>query len=918
MTMVKVLLIEDDEVDRMAVHRALKKGVEGDLTLFCAENCADAIQTLQHHDDVECVFLDYRLPDGDGLSLIRQIRQYHSKLPLVVLTGQGDHQVAVDLMKAGAIDYLSKEEISPENLSQSLYRAVRVYRAEREAEAANARLRESEERYRLVLEGSNEGIWDWNVQSQVVYCNDRLLEMIGLSPGEREIDKDRFYGQIHPSDRAEVKNSIQNCIIGYSTQLEIEFRVRHSSGEYRYCIARGKSQMTYRGEAYRISGVLIDITERKRNEVRSQFLAEASQLLSSSLEYRTTLENLARLAVPRLADWCAIDVVEPEGVYGSPPSLKRIAVAHVNPDKANLVWQLQSYLNHQGKSQYQCGAAVLRSHSSDACFYVSAAKNYDMAVDDEHLRLLEALDCRSYICVPLAVGEEILGTLLFATSESGRHYNQADLNLAEDLAQRAALAIENARLYQEAQEATHNLRTTFRILQEQEQQLRTLQQLTNLLNQRLSNLPELLKVMAQATYKTIAQAEVCLIALYNSHQEVMLTVVAGDSTEKVDLKRVFSLDQGVLKSVFKTGKSQIYHNHQNLENLPNLMYGVAIESAQSGRLGILAVGNWNGKSHQATGSEFNQEDQKLLKAVGEQAAIAIENARLIKSLEEGEERLEQQNKILAQQNKELEKQQKHIKLQNIKLLEATRLKSQFIATMSHELRTPMNAIIGFSQLLLRQVKDQLKPQHSQMLERILSNGKTLLSLINDILDLSKMEAGRLELRPERCNLKVVVSNTVEELRSLAEEKGICLTFTSNLKNPFVINDSTRIRQILVNLLSNAIKFTEQGSVKVTVSELPEDWIKITVQDTGIGMTEEEKSQIFEAFRQVDQTLTRKYAGTGLGLAITDSLVTLMGGKITVRSVVNHGSSFEVELPRYVQQEENSSSEPSKKHSGQLY
>jgi len=913
--MVKVLLVEDDDLDEIAVRRALKQGVD-DLSVISAQNCASAMENLASHDNIECVFLDYRLPDGDGLYLIQQIRKQYEFLPLVVLTGQEDHQVAVDLMKAGAIDYLSKDSISPDHLSQCLHRAIRVYRAEKEAEAANARLRESEERYRLILEGSNEGIWDWNVASQMVYCNDRLLEMMGLSPGQRELDKDRFYEQIHPDDRAQVKQSIQNCLLGQTHQLEVEFRVRHTSGEYRYCIARGKAQPNYRREPYRLSGVLIDITERKRNEVRSRFLAEASQLLSSSLDYRTTLENLARLAVPRLADWCAIDIVEPEGVYGRPPSLRRIAVAHVNPDKANLVWELQRYLNHE-QGQYHCSAAVLRSHTSQTCFYVTAAKTYAMAVDEEHLNLLEELACRSYICVPLAAGEEILGTLLFATSESGRHYTQADLTLAEDLAQRAALAIENARLYKEAQEATNNLRTTFRILQEQEQQLRTLQQLTNLLNQRLSNLPELLKVMAQATYKTIGQAEVCLIALYNSNHEVMLTVAAGDQTEYLDLQRVFSLEEGVLNSVFFTGEPELYNNAEASHNLPKMMYGVAIESAQSGRLGILAVGNWGHNCNQKVQLEFNQEDQKLLKAVGEQAAIAIDNARLIKSLEEGEERLEQQNKILAQQNQELEKQQRHIKLQNIKLLEAARMKSQFIATMSHELRTPMNAIIGFSQLLLRQVKDTLKPQQTQMLERILSNGKTLLTLINDILDLSKMEAGRLELRLEQCNLKTVVSNTVEELRSLADQKAICLTFTDQLSNPWIRNDSNRLRQVVVNLLSNAIKFTEEGSVTVIVSELESDWVNITVQDTGIGMTEDQTSQVFEAFQQVDQSLTRKYQGTGLGLAITDSLVELMGGKITVYSQINEGSRFEVKLPRYVTDNAISSSSVSS-HSNHLY
>jgi len=915
--MVKVLLVEDDEQDYTAISHALKQGCENPITIISAHSCASAREELDANPDTECVFLDYRLPDGDGLSFIQQIRDQDSKLPLVILTGQGDHQVAVELMKAGAIDYLSKDSISPENLSQSLYRAIRVYRAEKEAEAANARLRESEQRYRLVLEGSNEGIWDWNLQSQLVYCNDRFLRMMGLSAGAQELDKQQFYQQIHPDDREHVKNQIEDCINGKTHQLEVEFRVHYPSGEDRYCIARAKAQRNQLGQPYRLSGVLIDITERKRHEVRTRFLAEASQLLSSSLDYRTTLENLARLAVPRLADWCAIDMVDSENGYEKLPKLKRIAVAHFNPNKAHLVWQLQAYLNVDQGTPHG-SAAVWHSRRSQSCFYVTAAQIYQMAVDQQHLRLLEELNCRSYICVPLTVGDNILGTLLFATGESGKYYNQADLSLAEDLAQRAALAIENARLYKEAHEATHNLRTTFRILQEQEQQLRTLQQLTNLLNQRLSNLPELLKVMAQATYKTIGQAQVCLISLYNSRQEIMLTVAAGEKTENLDLQQVFSLEDGVLQAVFKTGSPQLYRNPEPCDQLPKVIYGVAIESAQSGRLGILAVGNWGNQSAENPHSEFNQEDRNLLKAVGEQAAIAIENARLIKSLEEGEERLEQQNKMLAQQNQQLERQQRHIQSQNIKLLEAARLKSQFIATMSHELRTPMNAIIGFSQLLLKQAKNHLNPQQTQMLERILSNGKTLLALINDILDLSKMEAGRLELRLERCNLKTVVSNTIEELRSLAEEKQIALAFRSQMKNPLVYNDRNRIRQIVVNLLSNAIKFTEQGSVTVTVSEAGDDWVKITVLDTGIGMTEEQQNQIFEAFRQVDQTLTRKHTGTGLGLAITDSLVQLMGGKIMVKSQLYQGSRFQIKLPRYVKPNQDASTLEMPSSSHHLY
>jgi signal transduction histidine kinase len=374
-------------------------------------------------------------------------------------------------------------------------------------------------------------------------------------------------------------------------------------------------------------------------------------------------------------------------------------------------------------------------------------------------------------------------------------------------------------------------------------------------------------------------------------------VTAGLGTEKLRLED-FSPKEGLLCQVFSTGQSQLIQRQddkfKDLSEVPAAIYAVAIESVQAGRLGILAIGNWNDKS------AFDEEDRNLLMAVGEQAAIAIDNARMIKALEEQETRLEDQNKILAEQNQELELQRQQLQLNNLQLLEAARLKSQFLATMSHELRTPMNAVIGFSQLLLRQRQNPLTTKQVDMLERILNNGKHLLALIDEILDLSKIEAGRLELKLESFNLETLVKLTTEELRSLADEKHLTLTCHSDLQNSNVINDKVRLRQILVNLLSNGIKFTDSGTVTIEVEEISTDHLSLTVTDTGIGIAQDELDHIFEEFRQVDQTLAKKYSGTGLGLAITQSLVHLMQGTITVESQLGHGSTFRIELPRVVQ------------------
>jgi signal transduction histidine kinase len=281
-------------------------------------------------------------------------------------------------------------------------------------------------------------------------------------------------------------------------------------------------------------------------------------------------------------------------------------------------------------------------------------------------------------------------------------------------------------------------------------------------------------------------------------------------------------------------------------------------------------------------------------------AVRIYRAELQVSI--AYEELQETNKLLLNQNEELTRQQQQIRIQNLELLKASRLKSQFLATMSHELRTPMNAIIGFSQVLLRESKGDLNAHQHTMVERILSNSRNLLCLVNDILDLSKIEAGRLELKPEPCDILQLTEATVSQLRALAEEKNLLVRVESHLAHSRAFNDSMRVRQVLVNLVSNAIKFTETGEILIRLNEPEPNRIAIAVQDPGIGIAASEIDQIFEVFRQIDQTINRQYGGTGLGLAITRSLVEMMGGSISVQSQLGVGSTFRIEIPRYVQGE----------------
>lgn len=235
---------------------------------------------------------------------------------------------------------------------------------------------------------------------------------------------------------------------------------------------------------------------------------------------------------------------------------------------------------------------------------------------------------------------------------------------------------------------------------------------------------------------------------------------------------------------------------------------------------------------------------------------------------------------------------------NRQLEEYNRLKAEFVANMSHELRTPLTAIIGFAQLMQLKYEqgEKMRTIIGDSLERILRNGRHLLTLIDEVLDLSKIEAGRLTLHLDHFELPELVSTTFASLESLALEKNLDYKLEITGDYPFVFSDSARIRQILMNLLSNAVKFTQAGKIEVKLQPQSETEWSLSVRDTGVGIEPENLDKIFERFRQVDGSYTRKVGGFGLGLSISQHLAELLGGAITVESKAGEGSVFTLTLP----------------------
>ncbi len=255
---------------------------------------------------------------------------------------------------------------------------------------------------------------------------------------------------------------------------------------------------------------------------------------------------------------------------------------------------------------------------------------------------------------------------------------------------------------------------------------------------------------------------------------------------------------------------------------------------------------------------------------------------------------------LQQVNTDLDAKVDQLAQLNMRLYEMNRLKSDFLANMSHELRTPLNSIIGFSEVL--QGIDTLNDKQKRYAHNIQKSGRVLLDMINDILDLAKIEAGKMDLRLTEFRIGTLVSAQCDMVRSLSEEKNIDLKVDIQPDLPVMFQDQWKIQQVMLNLLSNAIKFTpEGGRITVRIQRLADQRLELSVADTGVGIAEEDREIIFEKFRQSgqaigDNNLTREHSGTGLGLSIVKELCKLLGGEITFVSELGRGSTFTVRLP----------------------
>ena len=327
---------------------------------------------------------------------------------------------------------------------ERLYRAAAAQLVERRR--ADERLQRSEDRLLLALEAGRLGTWEWEVRSGRVVWSPNMEEIHGREPGSFNGTFESFLEDILPEDRDGVVGTIRGALEGSGEDFDIEYQIRRADGEVRWLEARGRVFRDESGRPTRMAGVCADAMHRKRAEEGLRFLDEASELLSSSLDYEQTLRRLAGLAVPRLADWCLVNVVETGG------EVRRLAIEHADPAKQALAHRYAEVFRI-GPDNPPLALPAIRTGRSELQSEISEEYFLSRTHSPEQREMLRQLGVRSAMVVPLRVREEVLGALTLVTGDSGRRLGPEDLAIAEELARRAALAVENARLYRQAQQA---------------------------------------------------------------------------------------------------------------------------------------------------------------------------------------------------------------------------------------------------------------------------------------------------------------------------------------------------------------------------------------------------------------------------------------------------------------------------------
>jgi signal transduction histidine kinase len=478
--------------------------------------------------------------------------------------------------------------------------------------------------------------------------------------------------------------------------------------------------------------------------------------------------------------------------------------------------------------------------------------------------LIKQQGYRTVLAVPMLREGALRGVLTILKTHV-EPFTDKQIELVETFADQAVIAIENVRLFDE-------VKTRTRELSQSVEELRALGEVTQAVNSTVDLETVLTTIVAKATQLSGTDAG----TIY----------VFDETSQEFRLRATYGMDDAIIAAIrdrhIRVGETAIGRAVEqrrpmqipDIQNDPSSVLDIIVRAGFRAHLTVPLLG-----ADRIVGAlvvrckqpgEFPKSTVDLLQTFAAQSVLAIQNARLFAEVEEKNRQLE-----LASQNK-----------------------SQFVASMSHELRTPLNAVIGLTEMMVTNAARFGTEKALEPLKRVHAAGTHLLGLINQVLDLSKIEAGKLELNPESVNLAPLIDEVIGTAGQIAKQNSNRLVVEAQDSLGALSADPMRLKQILLNLLSNACKFTKEGEVALRVRKVADgrDWFEFAVSDTGIGMTAEQQAKLFQDFTQADSLTARRYGGTGLGLALSRKLARMMGGDVTVASEPGKGSVFTVRLP----------------------
>jgi PAS domain S-box-containing protein len=642
-------------------------------------------------------------------------------------------------------------------------------------------LHSEQERWRVLMEANHDGLFDYDLLSGEVVVSPRWEAILGFGPGEFKASQAAWLECIHPQDMERVKTNLANYLLARQGALEMEYRVRHRDGSYRWILSRSQAVFDENGRALRVVGSHSDISARKQDE---------ADLRASEIRYRELFEqNPSPSLIYRIQDLQILDV-------------NQAAIHHYGWSRDEFLAMTVSSIRAPGEAEdieaelRQCSVSqrpskpLRRRRKNKSDIWV------ELSCHD-----IEAFGCAARL---------VMATDITAHVDAGHQIQQENQQMEALIGQRTA----------ELQKSE----TTWR---------------------------GLVEALPQFVWTTAADGAV-------DYMSSQWSKYAGIPTSEL-------LGYGWLETIHSADHPQVETAKRAAQAGESFEFEYRIRAKDRTFRWFMARGSplrpiENGPITQWLGTSTDIDDQKRSE---ERLEAAITERTW--ALQEARDRAES----------------------------AAQAKSEFLALMSHEIRTPMNGVIGMAHLLS---DTPLTAVQHHYLDTIRSCGDSLLTIINDVLDFSKIDAGKMRIENVEFDLKTVLDESLELVASGAAAKNLALSLDVSGEVPFcLVGDAGRLRQILLNLLSNAVKFTAAGSISVFVSRQPAPeqlvMLRISVRDTGIGLSPEQQAKLFQPFTQGDSSTTRRFGGTGLGLSIAKRLAELMGGTVGVASHLGEGSIF---------------------------